>query len=185
MIGGVDPVLRSWSVWTLLLLGLLAVGALWDLHQRRIPNPLVLSLAAAGLGVSVWLRPFPAALWLSMGGFLVGGVVWLVPYLLRMAGAADLKLAAAVGIWLGPLTVLRASLSAALVGGVMALFWLVWRRGPMGSWVFVTTLPRTIGARSAGAAARLGSGGTLPFAVAFAVGVGLELAGLSLFGGGR
>jgi hypothetical protein len=34
----------------------------------------------------------------SVGGFVVGGVVWVVPYPPRMAGAADLKLAAAVGI---------------------------------------------------------------------------------------
>jgi Flp pilus assembly protein protease CpaA len=97
VLNGVDPMLQRWSV-AAMLLGLLAVGALWDIRGRRIPNLLLLRLAGVGLGASVWLRPLPTALLVSVGGFVVGGVVWVVPYPPRMAGAADLKLAAAVGI---------------------------------------------------------------------------------------
>lgn len=183
MLDGVDPVLQSGSV-AILFLGLVAVGALWDLRRRRIPNLLVLSLAVVGLGVSVWLRPLPAALLSSVSGLVVGGVVWLVPYLLRMAGAADLKLAAAVGIWLGPLSVFRVSVHAALVGGGMALFWLVWNRGALGSWVYVSTLPRSFRFLGGETRPQSMSPTTLPFAVAILIGVVFELLGVSLFGGG-
>ena len=184
MLNGVDPMLQRWSV-AAMLLGLLAVGALWDIRGRRIPNLLLLSLAGVGLGASVWLRPLPTALLVSVGGFFVGGVVWLVPYLLRMAGAADLKLAAAVGIWLGPLSVLRVSVHAALIGGGMAVLWLLWSRGALGSWVYVTTLPRSLRYGSVGVQRPSMSTETLPFAVAIVIGVGLELVGVSLIGGAR
>jgi prepilin peptidase CpaA len=145
----------------------------------------MLILAAVGLGVSLWLRPLPLALLLSLSGFLVGGVVWLTPYLFRMVGAADLKLAAAVGIWLGPLAVLRVSFHAALIGGGMALLWLVWSRGALGSWVFVSTLPRALRVGGGNVRPPSMSPGTLPFAVALLIGVGLELLGVSLVGGVR
>jgi prepilin peptidase CpaA len=184
MWSGVDPVTGNWFP-AIVLLGLVAVGAIWDVHRRRIPNRLMLILAAVGLGVSLWLRPLPLALLLSLSGLLAGGVVWLTPYLFRMVGAADLKLAAAVGIWLGPLAVLRVSFHAALIGGGMALLWLVWSRGALGSWVFVSTLPRALRVGGGDVRPPSMSPGTLPFAVALLIGVGLELLGVSLVGGIR
>ena len=167
----------------IVLLALVAVGAIWDVHRRRIPNRRMLILAAVGLCVSLWLRPLPLALLLSLSGLLAGGVVWLTPYLFRMVGAADLKLAAAIGIWLGPLGVLRVSFDAALIGGGMALLWLVWSRGALGSWVFVTTLPRALRVGGGNDRPPSAAPGTLPFAIAMLIGVGLELLGVSLVGG--
>lgn len=183
VVNGRDPLLQS-GLFAILLIGLL-VAAVWDARRRRVPNLLVLGLAFVGLSVSVWLRPLPAALLLSVSGLVVGGVVWLVPHLLQMAGAADVKLAAAVGIWLGPLSVFRVSIYAALVGGGMALLWLVWNRGALGSWVYVSTLPRTLRVGVGNIRERSISLPTLPFAIAILVGVGLELAGISWLGGVR
>lgn len=184
MFSGVDPVPGNWFP-AIVLLGLVAVGAVWDVHRRRIPNRLMVSLGAVGLCASLWLRPLPLALLLSFSGLLAGGVMWLAPYLFRMVGAADLKLAAAVGIWLGPLAVVRVSFHAALIGGGMALLWLVWSRGALGSWVFVTTLPRTLRVGGGDVRPPTMTQGTLPFAVALLIGVGLELLGVSLVGGVR
>lgn len=184
MLDGVDPTAGGGTL-AAVLLGLVSVGAVWDVLRRRIPNPLMLSLAGAGLGASLWLRPLPVALLSSLSGFLIGGVVWLLPYLFRMVGAADLKLAAAVGIWLGPMAVLRVSCHAALIGGGMALLWLVWSRGALGTWVFVSTLPRALRPAPGDARPPSMASGTVPFAVAMLIGVGLELLGVSLVGGAR
>lgn len=171
------------SVPGMLLWGLLATAVVSDLHQRRIPNLIPLSLAVAGLTVNLWLRPAGPALVGSGAGLLVGFVLWLPPYTLGFAGAADLKLAAALGVWLGPLSMLRASVLAALVGGALALLWLVRYRGLLGTWVFLQTLSFT---PLAGNDVRSGertvsvSSASIPYALALAIGTGLEVYGPSL-----
>jgi prepilin peptidase CpaA len=47
---------------------------------------------------------------------------------MRVLGAGDVKLAAAIGTWLGPAGMLEASVLAALAGGVLALLVLARRR---------------------------------------------------------
>lgn len=182
MLNGVDSALLTSAPW-LLLWGFLAVAAAWDLHHRRIPNVIPLSLACVGLAVNVWLRPLTAALFVSVGGLLVGFLLWLPPYLLRFAGAADLKLAAAVGVWLGPLGALRVSIYAALIGGVLALLWLLRSQGFLGSWVFLRMVPhwapRVVARRSSALNV------SVPYALAIAVGVALELVSGPLLGGPR
>lgn len=174
MLNGVDPTLLS----RVLLFGFLGMAVAWDLHRRRIPNFIPVALASAGLGMNLWLWTLDAALLMSIGGLLVGSLLWLPPYMLRAAGAADLKLVAAVGVWLGPLGVLRASLYAALVGGVLALLWL-WRSGGLlGIWVYLETALRT---RRRNRTGRI----PVPYAVAIAAGVALELVPLRVLGGLR
>lgn len=184
ILDAVDPVLGTGFV-PILLLVLVAVAAVWDIRRRRIPNSLLLVVASIGLAASVWLRPLPTALLLSVSGLLVGGVVWLVPYIMRMAGAADLKLVAAIGVWLGPLAVTRISVHAALIGGCMALLWLVWSRGLMGSWVFFTTLSSPVRDEGREGPPSTIVPSTLPFALAILIGVGFEVVGVSLVGGAR
>jgi prepilin peptidase CpaA len=79
----------------------LAVAAAADVVWRRIPNALVAPLAVAGV----------AAQWISAGPFSAGrGVlaglavvaVFLFPWSRGMIGGGDVKLAAAVAVWLGP-----------------------------------------------------------------------------------
>lgn len=63
----------------------------------------------------------------------MGLIIWLPFWMLRMLGAGDVKLFAAAGVWLGPWSALEAALLAAAVGGVLALGWLVWKRGAAGA----------------------------------------------------
>lgn len=164
------------------LFGFLAAAVVWDLHHRRIPNPLPLTLAAIGLVANLWLQSFGAALLTAAVGLLTGFVLWLFPYLLRMVGGADVKLAAAVGVWLGPLGVLRASIYAALAGGILSVLWLLRHHGVLGSWVLIKTTRLARGS-VASATASSPASGTLPYAVALAIGVALELFGFGLLRG--
>jgi hypothetical protein len=61
------------------------------------------------------------ALLVAIQGLFVGLVALLPMYLLRAMGAGDVKLMGLVGVFLGPLHVLGATLSILLVGGVLAL----------------------------------------------------------------
>lgn len=165
----------------LVLFGLLAVAAVWDLRERRVPNAVPLAIAVVGLAVNFWLWLPVHALLLSAGGLAVGALLWVPSYAFRLVGGADVKLAIAVGIWLGPLGVLQASIFAALAGGVMALIWLLRRRGFLGGWVYMRVLPSAIKVRLADGRGAEPTGFTLPFALAIAIGASLQLAGIHLF----
>src|SRR6266850_5354840 len=105
--------------WT--ALGALAgVAAFWDVKQGRVPNTVTFAAAAFGLVASIILRG-PGALPISLLGCLAGLALFLPLFALGGMGAGDVKLLAAFGAWLGPVTVLWAGIYAALVGGVMAL----------------------------------------------------------------
>ena len=104
--------------WQLLLLGLL------DLRHFWLPNRLVILLAATGL--------IPAALAAAsdiqlLAGPLLGaalgfGLLWFAALLYRRLrgreglGAGDPKLLGAIGLWLGPLGVVKTLLGASLIG---------------------------------------------------------------------
>jgi Flp pilus assembly protein protease CpaA len=159
---------------------LLTVAVVWDLWQRRVPNAVPLALAVVGLVVNFWLWLPGYALLLSACGLAAGALLWVPSYAFRLVGGADVKLAAAVGIWLGPFGVLRASIFAALAGGVIALIWLLKYHGLLGGWVYMRVLPSAIKVRLSGTRRAEPSGFTLPFALAIAVGASLQLAGFKL-----
>jgi prepilin peptidase CpaA len=90
--------------------------------------------------------------------------------LLRVVGAGDVKLAAAIGVWLGPAGVLEASVLAALAGGVIAVGVLA-RRGRLGR--LALSLALWVGALRHGHVTKpLASDTTdvLPYGVALAAG---------------
>ena len=106
---------------------LLTLAAVVDLRQRRIPNALSFGGMVAGLilgfaqgGVSGFSESFL--------GLLTGGALFLPFYLARGMGAGDVKLMAAVGSFLGPRHALLATITVALVGGVIAA-WAAMRQG--------------------------------------------------------
>ena len=107
---------------------LLALLARSDVAARRIPNRLVAALAVAGLCAAATVFREPVGITGAPAGFALGLAVWLPFWLTGAIGAGDVKLAAAIGAWLGPAGVLAASLLAGIAGGVLAVAVLVRRR---------------------------------------------------------
>lgn len=115
-------------LWGALFTALLLTGCVTDIRSRRIPNALVLLIVAAGLVYSVATRPLAAAVGSSLAGLVLGFAVWIVFYFVGVLGAGDVKFFAAAGTWLGPSATLRAALVTALVGGVLAVVFLLRER---------------------------------------------------------
>ncbi|HEY8618421.1 A24 family peptidase [Phenylobacterium sp.] len=115
------------SILALIVFGALLGGAAAsDLKSYRIPNRLCLALAAGALVLA-----FPASSdeWVSRGGaFLAVSIVVLSLYVMRAMGGGDVKLLAAVSLWipLGELPVFVLALG--LAGGVQALVTMAGRR---------------------------------------------------------
>jgi prepilin peptidase CpaA len=100
----------------------LLAGAVWnDVAHRRIPNALVI----AGLVVALPLSLAPAGIGLgsALGG-MAGGFALLLPlHVLRIMGAGDVKLMAAVGAFTGFPGVVTAVLITLLAGGALSIAW--------------------------------------------------------------
>jgi prepilin peptidase CpaA len=153
-----------------LFAGLLTAVARWDIRSRRIPNRLVGALVVAGIGAAVTVLRDPVGLAGLVSGAALGLAMWGPFWLLRVVGAGDVKLAAAIGVWLGPAGVVEASALAALAGGVLALGVLA-RRGRLRA--LAVSLALWAGALRHGRVTKpLANSATevLPYGVALAVG---------------
>jgi prepilin peptidase CpaA len=91
-----------------------------DLRSRRIPNVLTFGAALAGLGYHLVTAGGPGAL-SSLGGLGLGFVFFLPFFVLGGLGAGDVKLAAALGAWLGPRDMFVVAVAGAIAGGVLAV----------------------------------------------------------------
>jgi prepilin peptidase CpaA len=133
----------------------LLVATVTDLRSRRIPNRLVLPFMAAGILVSPWRADWTVVrkgLWIprDWSSFRQGvwppsgpgfnwhglqqsaegvGLSFLLFGLLYWKfgmGAGDVKLAVAIGAWIGPQQVMYALFFTSLAGGIMALGWMAY-----------------------------------------------------------
>ena len=107
---------------------LLALVVRSDVAARRIPNALVLTLVLSGTCVATTILRADVGLGGAAVGFALGLGLWVPFWVMRVLGAGDVKLAAAVGTWLGPAGVLEASVLAAIAGGALALVVVARRR---------------------------------------------------------
>jgi len=62
----------------------------------------------------------------ALMGFVLGLVIFLPAFLLGAMGAADVKVFAVTGLYLGPFDILNAFIYTLLSGGVLALFYWVY-----------------------------------------------------------
>jgi prepilin peptidase CpaA len=118
-------ILTNWPV--RLVCVILIVAAYIDGKQLRVPNWLTYSMVFSGLiygGIS--------AGWSGLGDALLGmlvGLACLLPlYAVGGMGAGDVKLLAGVGAWLGVTTTFYAFCVSTVVGAVMAVAMVVYRR---------------------------------------------------------
>lgn len=101
-----------------------SIAALYDYKWRRIPN--FITFPALGLGL---LAHAISAGWgglvFSLKGLAVGGGAFLIFYLMGAIGAGDVKLMGSVGACLGAERILTALMLTVFIGGLMALWKLV------------------------------------------------------------
>jgi prepilin peptidase CpaA len=162
------------SIWcgvlTILLVG---VAVITDLLWRRIPNFLTFSAFGVAIAVRVLFQG-----WLGLGLALSGAV--LAPVLLlsmhagRGIGMGDLKLAAAVGAFVGPILAVVTMLVSAVAGGLLAIV-IMLRPGGMLAPLFnmlsigVPFRSKQTGEKSTDAAAPKAAA-TMPYGVAIGIG---------------
>lgn len=109
-----------------LLAVLTIVAAVTDVRSRRIPNWLVLAGLAAGIAWNAFEHGLPG-LARAGEGLGLGFILYFPLYLLRARGAGDVKLLAAIGAITGPGNCFWIFLLSAILGGVIALVFVMFR----------------------------------------------------------
>ncbi len=172
-------------LFSLPLLALVWTAAIWDVRTRRVPNWLTGGGAVAAISLYLFTDP-GGVLSTALTGVAVGGAVLLPGFFLRSTGAADVKLMAAAGGFLGPAGAFTAALTAIVAGALTALILVAVRQlaggggSPWGRYgLMLKTLLVTGRAAYVRPAAGEVMGAKFPFAVAIAVGVTLVTAGAS------
>lgn len=101
------------------LIVLLVWATVVDLRRRRIPNWISFTLIGTGFARGVFHVQGASGL-NALEGFAVG-LIPLVLFLLGGMGAADVKLSAGIGAWIGPMPMLWVLAGACLVSMVMSI----------------------------------------------------------------
>ena len=109
----------------LLFFPLAIVITYMDIRYRRIPNKLVLAILLVGLTINTVFGGGRGLL-LSLGGFAFAFAVMFFFHLFGTLGAGDVKLFAAIGAVNGLSLVLPTLLVVALIGGILAIFQMVY-----------------------------------------------------------
>jgi prepilin peptidase CpaA len=112
--------MHSSAWWPTLIV--LAVAVFTDLRNRRIPNWLSLPFMVLGLGFSTWQHGWHG-LGNSAAGLGLGILLYGFLFFMGGMGAGDVKLAAAIGAWIGPSQLFFALVVTAMAGGVMVFLW--------------------------------------------------------------
>lgn len=173
---------------------LLCIAAWHDVHDRRIPNIVVMVGLALGLIIqaatssgSGFFHPNHAGalgITASAIGALTGLFLFMPFYALRTLGAGDVKLLAMVGAWLGPTGVAWTALWSMVAGGLLSIVVMLacgHTRSVvlnLRSMFFASTLaandPSRASGGTLGATARVTTG-RLPYALAIAAGSAFEV----------
>jgi len=165
---------------TALLLVLLLAAAISDVRTFRIPNVLTFPGMLLGLLVSAASSTtFVGGLLNALAGLGVA-LLCLVPmHMLRVMGAGDVKLMAAVGAFLGFPDVLPAMIFVFLTGGTLAVGYIVYHRvaarAARNLGAIVGSLMTAALTGTAPTAAAMASAGRLPYGVCIFGGTALFL----------
>jgi prepilin peptidase CpaA len=163
-----------WTAIPMILVTAIAVRE--DLRTHRIPNWLVGTALSLGLLVHGILGGWPALL-AALAGAVVAGLILLPGWLLKLMGAGDVKLMAAIGAWLGtPRLALFAALFSLIAGGVISLVVAIRRRAVRRTLRDAALLaPRIVSGLGGRADVPVGSGIRVPKALAILAGALLTL----------
>jgi prepilin peptidase CpaA len=115
----------NWHVWLVTIT--LVVAAYIDGKQLKVPNWITFPMIASG-----WVFNLAMFGWEGLGISLLGTVVGLAllmpAYAIGGMGAGDVKLLAGVGAWMGSSVTFYAFCASAIIGGVIALGMIVYRK---------------------------------------------------------
>lgn len=107
---------------------LMMYAAYSDLKSYTLPNFISVILMAGFAVIMMILQPPLSAIGWHVG---VGAILFVLGFLLfatGLFGGGDVKVIAALGLWLGPVNVLPFLMSMAIFGGILALVLLVFRK---------------------------------------------------------
>lgn len=162
-----------WHVW--LVSAALVVAALIDGWKLKVPNWLTFPMILGG-----WAYGALCGGWAGLGHSLVGtavGLGLLLPaYAIGGMGAGDVKLLAGVGAWMGAKDTFWAFAVSAIVGGMIALAMVVyrrkWKHHQAQFWMILSEILiiRNAGQLSAMAADRKSTMMLLPYGIPIAIG---------------
>lgn len=112
--------LAYWHTTCAILIPGVLLASWIDYAQRRVPNWLNATLILIGFAVQAAFFGWSG---MSTGflGMLMGFGVLIVPWMMHGMGAGDVKLMAAIGVWLGPLLTLYSFALGAVIGGITAV----------------------------------------------------------------
>lgn len=161
------------------LISMVALAAITDLRSRRIPNALVASGMAAALMFQIFI-PGGGGWTAWLFGALTGFALFFPIYMVRGMAAGDVKLMAAVGAFVGPLTALHIALATFLIGGAWGLAVIIFNRKVRATWTNLRAIAETLLMRARGLDASFSdkpyeSVGRLPYGVAIALGTAMAM----------
>jgi prepilin peptidase CpaA len=105
----------------------LVLASAIDICTRRVPNWLVLPFLVLGFVVRIWTGGLTGAK-LSFAGAGLACLLFGLPCLLRGMGMGDLKLAVAVGAWIGPGQLFIAFVVTGIAGAAIAIPYALWNK---------------------------------------------------------
>lgn len=108
----------------IVLITVLIISVYTDLRYRRIYNKILYPAMVLVLFLQLWQSGFSDLVW-SLKGFACGMGCLFIPFILGGIGAGDVKLLGLVGMAKGAYFVFYTFISAAIIGGVMAMFFLM------------------------------------------------------------
>ena len=109
-----------WNITCAILVPGILLASWIDYAQKRVPNWLNLALIVIGFSAQAlcfgWAGLSTGAL-----GLLTGFGLLIVPWMMHGMGAGDVKLMAAIGVWLGPALTFYSFALGAVIGAVAAM----------------------------------------------------------------
>jgi prepilin peptidase CpaA len=120
---------ENWHVWVVTVT--LIVAAVIDGMKLKVPNWITFPMILAGWIYSATLSPYAGweGLMYSLIGTVVGLALLMPAYAIGGMGAGDVKLLAGVGAWVWGERTLYAFAVSAIVGGLIAVAMVLFRRG--------------------------------------------------------
>ncbi|MCA0983417.1 prepilin peptidase [Halobacillus yeomjeoni] len=112
----------------ILLILVLLICAGTDLKSRKIYNFVTFPTLGVTFLLHVITNGFPGLLG-SLSGFFIGLGLLIIPYLMGGMGAGDVKLLSVIGAIKGVSFVLITAFYMALLGGILAILILLFRKG--------------------------------------------------------